>query len=94
MYLLLLRWCRSVNIIIALCTAVEKNLEKLLTSDSVFSFAHFMYLNNAPDVRKSHTFKGNNDLACVLGVLWKLRGFQCFALFTSNFSLQTLTVPC
>lgn len=75
-YLLLLRWCRSVNTIIALCTAVEKNFHQLQAWDSVFSFAHFMYLNNPTDVRESHTFKGSSDLACVLGVLWELGVFM------------------
>lgn len=75
MYLLLLRWCRSVNTIIALCAAMGKNLHQLQAWDLVFSFAHFIYLNNPTDVGESHTFKGNSDLSSVLGVLWKLRSF-------------------
>lgn len=78
MYLLLLIWCRSVNIMIALYTAVKKTRHQLQAWGSVFSFAHFIYLSNPIDIRESHTCKSKSDLACcVLGELWKLFELLC-----------------
>lgn len=63
---------------IALCTAVKKTSHQLQAWCSVFSFAHFIYLNNPIDIREAHTCKGKSDLACcVLGVLWKLFELLC-----------------
>ena len=89
MYLLLLVWCRSVNIMIVLRTAVGKNASHHLQAwGSVFSFDGFIYLSNAIDTGESHACKGRSILTGVLGVWWKL-----FELLRSSGGFNVLCYP-